>query len=55
MKDFVTIQPRSFYSDGLQKPVDCWDSFMEEKGKTENVHGVTVQSKRHSPQSVCSC
>jgi hypothetical protein len=33
MKDFFSILPRSFYSDGLQKPADCWESFIEEKGK----------------------
>jgi hypothetical protein len=56
MKGFVSIQPRSFYSDGLQKPVDCWAGFMEEQWeKSENVHGVTAQSKRQRSQSVCSC
>jgi hypothetical protein len=25
MKEFVSIQTRIFYSDGLKKPVDCWD------------------------------
>jgi len=29
MKNIVSIQPRLFYSDGIQKPVDCWDSFIE--------------------------
>jgi hypothetical protein len=56
MKDFVSIQPRSLYSDGLQKPVDCWESFIEEMvGGTENVHGVTVPSKRQRSPSVCFC
>jgi len=50
MKDFVNIQQRSFYSDGLQKPVDCWDSFIEEMGgRTENVHGVTTIKRSEIP------